>query len=276
MSTPKRPFSLRLHASVALVALALSAPPALAQLTDLSDEPLAQPASNIKPNVMMILDDSGSMREQYTPDYLGSLFGSAEELCFDSKDSDGDIDSNLLDCEVGDPPMMSPQVNYQYYNPEIRYLPAVNFDGTSRPNMDAVQTSNWTKVPTDNVSTPGKNTFRVNILAMNVGGNAETTSNLISKYPDRAFCTAKGDDHNNASNYPSKCRLNSQYSYPNQTAATTSSTSTARPTTTACCRRNTAPTRRSPTAARRSPPPIRCPRRCASAATRRSPTARAS
>ena len=216
MSTLKRPFSLRLHGCAALVALALAAPAALAQVTDISDEPLAQPATNIKPNVVMILDDSGSMREQYTPDYLGSLFGSAEELCFDSKDSDGDIDANLLDCEVGDPPMMSSQVNYQYYNPQIRYLPAVNYDGTSRPNMDAVATSNWTKVPTDNVSSPGKNTFRVSIMAMNNGGNAETTTDLTTKWPDRAFCTAKGDDHKNTANYPSKCRLNSQYSYPNQ------------------------------------------------------------
>jgi len=216
MSTPKRPFLLRLHGSVALLALALAAPSALAQLTDLSDEPLAQPASNIKPNVMMILDDSGSMREQYTPDYLGRLFGSAEELCFDSKDSDGDIDSNLLDCEVGDPPMMSPQVNYQYYNPEIRYIPAVNFDGTQRPNMDSVATANWTKVPTDNVSTAGKNTFRVSIMAMNDGGNAETFTNLTNKWPDRAFCVNKGDDHTNPSNYPTNCRLNAQYSYPNQ------------------------------------------------------------
>ncbi|MEJ2175695.1 MAG: hypothetical protein P8Y76_12510, partial [bacterium] len=74
--------------------LALAAPAALAQ-TDLADQPLAQPAANIKPNVVLILDDSGSMRQQYTPDYLGSYFGSAEELCFDSKDSGGSINANL-------------------------------------------------------------------------------------------------------------------------------------------------------------------------------------
>ena len=82
--------------------------------------------------------------------------------------------------------------------------------------MDAAATANWTKVPTDNVSTPGNDQFRVNLLAMNTGGNAETTTNLVGKFPDRAWCKTSGTDHNNASNYPNNCRLNSQYSYPNE------------------------------------------------------------
>ena len=219
MSTPKRISALRLPnpaALAALVALALAAPAALAQKTDISDQPLAQPASNVKPNVMLILDDSGSMRQQYTPDYLGSLFGSAEELCFDSKDSGGSIGSTLQDCEVGDPPMMSPEINYQYYNPEIRYHPAVDALGASKGDMNAAATANWTKVPTDNVSTPGFDTFRVNLLAMNAGGNAETTSNLVAKYPDRAWCTSSSDDESNTANFPGKCRLNSAYTYPTE------------------------------------------------------------
>ena len=211
MRTHKRPILLPL---ATLVASALAAQLALAQ-TDIADQPLAQPASNIQPNVVLILDDSGSMRQQYTPDYMGSLFGGAEEMCFDSKDSGGSIGSSLEDCEVGDPPMMSPQVNYQYYSPEIRYFPAVNADGSSKGDMDAAATANWTAVPTDNVTTPGNNTFRVSLLAMNNGGNSETTTNLVTKFPDRAWCSATGDDENNAANYPSKCRLNSQYSYPN-------------------------------------------------------------
>jgi len=213
MSTLKRLSSLPL---ATFVVLALAAPAALAQ-TDLSDEPLAQPASNIKPNVVLLLDDSGSMRQQYTPDYLGSYFGSAEELCFDSKDTGGTIGANLQDCEVGDPPMMSPEVNYQYYNPEIRYFPAVNADGTSRGDMDATATMNWTAVPTDNVTTAGNNTFRVNILTMNGAGDgsAETTTNLVTGWPDRAWCSSSGANENDPASYPGSCRLNSQYTYPN-------------------------------------------------------------
>jgi len=212
MSNPKPRFR---KTFLALVAAALSAPAMTLAQTDISTEPLAQPASNVKPNIVVILDDSGSMREQYTPDYMGSLFGNAEELCFDSRDSGGSIGSTLEDCEVGDPPMMSPEVNYQYYNPEIRYYPAVNWDTSSRGDMNAAATSNWTAVPTDNVTTAGNNTFRVGILAMNNGGNAQTTSNLVSSFPDRAWCTSQSDNESNASNYPTNCRLNSQYTYPN-------------------------------------------------------------
>jgi len=211
MSTPKRPANLRF---ATLLAMSLAAPLALAQ-TDISDQPLATPAANVQPNVMLILDDSGSMRQQYTPDYLGSLFGSAEELCFDSKDTGGTIGSNLQDCEVGDPPMMSPEVNYQYYNPEIRYFPAVNADGSSKGDMNRSATTAWTLVPTDNVTTAGNNTFRVSLKAMNTGGNAETTTNLVANFPDRAWCTSSGDNENDPASYPDKCRLNSQYSYPN-------------------------------------------------------------
>ena len=115
----------------------LIALPAHAQLTEIYNEPLAQPASSIKPNIMLILDDSGSMQQQYTPDYLGRNGGGRNRLCFDSND-DGDGITTLLDnCEPGDPPLMTPQINTQYYNPEIRYDPAVNFDGTSRPPMNA-------------------------------------------------------------------------------------------------------------------------------------------
>jgi type IV pilus assembly protein PilY1 len=205
----------------AAVALVLGAPSAtLAQLTDIASEPLSQPASNVKPNIMLILDDSGSMRQQYTPDYMGSLFGGAEEMCFDSADG-GSISSTLEDCEVGDPPMMSPEVNYQYYNPEIRYFPALNFDGSSKGDMNAAATANWTAVPTDNVTTAGNNTFRVNIHEMNGNGSSETTSNLVTGWPDRAWCSSTGDDQTNPLSFlpapagTGLCRLNSQYNYPN-------------------------------------------------------------
>ena len=98
--------------------------------TDIASQPLAQPASNVPPNIMLILDDSGSMIQQYTPDYLGRHFGGSNRLCLDSKDDNGSIDTNLDNCEAGDPPLMTPDLNTQYYNPEIRYFPAVNYDGS--------------------------------------------------------------------------------------------------------------------------------------------------
>src|SRR5690349_16907738 len=115
---------------LAIVA-ALAVPLASAQVTDISNEPLAQPAATVKPNIMLILDDSGSMTQQYTPDYLGRKFGGSNPLCFDTKDTSGNITGSLSNCEAGDVPIMSPDVNTQYYSPEIRYYPAVNFDGTA-------------------------------------------------------------------------------------------------------------------------------------------------
>jgi type IV pilus assembly protein PilY1 len=190
----------------------LIALPAHAQLTEIYNEPLAQPASSIKPNIMLILDDSGSMAQQYTPDYLGRNGGGRNRLCFDSND-DGDGITTLLDnCEPGDPPLMTPQINTQYYNPEIRYDPAVNFDGTSRTQMNAANTSNWTAVPTDGVSPVGLDRFRRDTLDMATtsSSTAVATVNLVSNYPDRAWCKNSTDTPTDATN----CRVNSAYSYP--------------------------------------------------------------
>ena len=182
--------------------------------TDIFNEPLAQPASNVKPNIMLLYDDSGSMREQYTPDYIGRYFGGSNALCYDSADG-GSISSTLENCQAGDPPLMSPDFNFQYYNPEIRYFPAVNADGTAKPSMNSANTSNWTAVPTDNVSSSTVNTFRRNTLDMNGGGSQVDTANLASQYPDRAWCNSQSANHLNSANYPATCRLNSNYTYPN-------------------------------------------------------------
>jgi len=100
----------------------------LAGSTDIASEPvnLALPA---KPNLMMLLDDSGSMLYMYTPDYVAVGIADAAEY----KHCLGSAEQGLQTrqgCWVGDPPVMSPDFNTQYYNPEIRYLPAVISDGT--------------------------------------------------------------------------------------------------------------------------------------------------
>jgi type IV pilus assembly protein PilY1 len=189
--------------------------PLHAQLTDIHYEPLAQPAASVKPNVMLILDDSGSMEEQYTPDYLGRRFGGSNALCFDSgDDSSGSINTALDNCEPGDTPLMTPEINTQYYNPEIRYFPAVNYDGTSKPSMTSAYTTGWTAVPTDGVSPAGVTTYQNDTRDMVVDtGTTVATANLVSNYPDRVWCTSQGADVNNNS----VCKTNSAYSYPDFT-----------------------------------------------------------
>ena len=195
-------------AGAAAVLLAL---PAHAQVTDINNEPLAQPASSVKPNVMLILDDSGSMEQQYTPDYLGRRFGGGNALCFDARDDDGSITTSLDNCEPGDPPLMSPEINTQYYNPEIRYFPAVDFDGTARSSMNSANTAAWTKVPTDGVSPAGVDTFRNDTFDMVTNtGTTVSLVNLVGGYPDRVWCKNQSDANSDTVN----CKTNNSYSYP--------------------------------------------------------------
>src|SRR3989442_14628461 len=98
MSHPPLLFNrtLALAASAALAfSEALNAAP-----TEISTEPLAQPAVSVKPNIMLILDDSDGMRRQYAPDHLGRLGGGSNPFCFDSGDDDaGAITGALDNCE---------------------------------------------------------------------------------------------------------------------------------------------------------------------------------
>ena len=194
----------------------LSAPgPLAAAPTQIADEPLALPTSSVKPNVMLILDDSGSMEQQYTPDFLGRRFGGSNALCFDSADG-GLITSTLENCEASDPPLMTPDFNTQYYSPEIRYFPAVNFDGSSKPSMISANTTAWTAVPTDAVSSAGVTTYQNDTLDLVFNtGTTVVTANLAAGYPDRAWCATQAADHTNPANFPGVCRLNSAYTYPN-------------------------------------------------------------
>ncbi len=229
--TPFQPLMKRVLAYALSAAIMLPAP-LYAAATDISQQPLAQPAANVKPNLMLLFDDSGSMKQQYTPDYLGRYFGGSNRLCFDSKDTSANITDGLVNCEAGDVPLMTPDINTQYYNPEIRYLPAVNYDGTPKTDMSAANTSNWTLVPNDGVSSV--TTFRKTVFDMNASGESSTTNaNLVSGYPDRLWCYAQGDTAASlftAANQTAdpnhitpamvgtpKCRVNSDYSYPNDT-----------------------------------------------------------
>jgi hypothetical protein len=209
---------------------------ASAQVTDIAQEPLGQPASNTPPNVMVLYDDSLSMRNQSTPDYIGRYFDSdTNRLCFDSKDSSGNISGSLINCQQGDPPVMSPDINTQYYNPTIRYQPALNYDGSEKISMTCANTGGtsatttvttgadtvsytyctggWTDVPTDNVSLAAVTTFKNSVANMMDNGSiaGSTASENLTQFPDRVWCTTNADSPSNAT----LCRQNSSWDYPN-------------------------------------------------------------
>ena len=104
-----------INASLRFLALWVAAMPiVLAAEVDLADKPLASGTSGeVKPNVMIILDDSGSMSFSYMPDDAVKFHG-----------------------KYG---YMSSQCNGVYYNPDVVYKPPVDVVGNPFP--DAVFTA---------------------------------------------------------------------------------------------------------------------------------------
>jgi type IV pilus assembly protein PilY1 len=114
MSTTRTP-RIKLHAGLkssaigAALAVLFAQGPAQAATTDLANAPLASGAAvQIKPNMMFILDGSGSMGSLFLPDSVG-----------------GD------ESKVG---FKNSQCNYSYYNPGVTYLPPKQADGTDFAN----------------------------------------------------------------------------------------------------------------------------------------------
>ena len=194
-------------------------------VTDIASGPLAQPATSVKPNILLIMDDSGSMARQFTPDYVSSNTNAGTVAnCMNSRDLNNPPTATPQDCYAGDPPAMSPDFNTQYYNPQIRYYPALNYDGSSKGDMTASATTNWTAVPTDNVSTSGDNSARKRLHTGSLSSttadgtdwdtgapaSAVTTFNLVSDFPDRVWCNSAGASATDTS----VCKTNSAYTYP--------------------------------------------------------------
>jgi type IV pilus assembly protein PilY1 len=154
----------------------LVACPAYAQPTDIASQPMTYSmASQVKPNVMFILDDSGSMASRFMPEEV------ANTRVDKSRCNNSSCSSTTTDGIEGNPPWYSPQFNSLYYNPQITYFPAVNADGTQRTSYG----SPWTAVP--------RNAFV-----------AAGTINLVSGYPELVYCRNSDDDPYDTTN----CRRN--------------------------------------------------------------------
>ena len=100
--------SRQLQAAIPALAMLGAALGAHAAATDIASGPLGQPATSVKPNVLLILDDSGSMSLQYTPDNIPSCL-SSRDLGFAAVPP-----VNPLSCLSFEPPSRSAQLNTQY------------------------------------------------------------------------------------------------------------------------------------------------------------------
>lgn len=119
--------------TAALLAAILTLPaPAGASETDLAPAPLGTaPSVSVLPNLMFILDDSGSMARDFMPDQVDD--GNTCKQCRSDKNSCKVPDTG---CKVGYPPFYAAQFNTLYYNPQITYSPGVDELGVSLGNAN--------------------------------------------------------------------------------------------------------------------------------------------
>lgn len=167
-----------------LVLLAIPGWAAQAALTDLSDTPLVNDAGLVvRPNMMFVLDNSGSMDFNYMPDYVG-YFGS-DNKC---RNSGGKVNNTSRSCygtrddggamtQGGDPPTFSYLFNTIYYNPNIQYTPPVNPCNTAQ------------KLPS--MTNPAS--VRVQGHTLDASCNqTSATVDLANDFPELIYC---GDDY---------------------------------------------------------------------------------
>src|SRR5258707_2049662 len=99
----------------AAFALGLAWSPCFAQV-DIAPAPIAQASTAVvKPNLMFVLDDSGSMGSDFMPDSV------RDSYCKDA-------DNTLQDCRFGMPAYNAALFNTMYYDPAITYTPPTKYD----------------------------------------------------------------------------------------------------------------------------------------------------
>jgi type IV pilus assembly protein PilY1 len=156
-----------------LLSLQIGLPlPALAAPVSFSPVPLARASTPAAPNIMFILDESGSMGSAFMPDAVTdstSLPGNFA-FCWDSGDDDsGRVDLEPDACQSVDVPFRAAEVNGMYYNPAVTYTPGVTAAGVSK----GAQTT-FTAVQTDPYLSPA------------------SVTNLITGYRENQWCDVLG------------------------------------------------------------------------------------
>ncbi len=157
---------MKLIIRVAAIVLMAAGTTAQAELTDIANNPLTNSVSSqVKPNIMFIVDDSGSMASRFMPEEVD---GARVDKARCSNSSCSSTTTNGIE---GNPPWYASQFNTIYYNPKVTYFPAINADGTLKTSFG----SPWTSV-------------RVN------GFVGATNINLVSGYPEIVYCQTSTDD----------------------------------------------------------------------------------
>jgi type IV pilus assembly protein PilY1 len=184
---------------LAALLLVLPATMVVATPTDIANAPLVTAApTQIRPNLMFILDDSGSMSWDYMPDWVNGHEGTISGLHFcraSAATATGSGNWNGRCCRNGtegqtclvgagavnsgvyanrrpEPPFLSSDFNGSAYNPATTYLPPRDANGVPWPSQTAAHTSNWTNVRNDAF-----------------GVQSTHSINLTTQFPDSEWCT---------------------------------------------------------------------------------------
>ncbi|MDP2247589.1 MAG: PilC/PilY family type IV pilus protein [Nitrosomonadales bacterium] len=173
-----------------LGSLMLSGPTRAAGVTtplDMATIPLANsPTVTIQPNLLFVLDDSGSMEWNFMPDQFGYNLSSQDQRKCRKYYREGSSSTRVTQCsggnsngmgDGGDPPIYSYRINTVYYNPGVYYEPPVNPCNFS---AHLPSQTNWSSVRTDG-------------LKIDASCNQTTgTTNLVTQYPERVYCDVHG------------------------------------------------------------------------------------
>lgn len=237
MQQPKRFLASTTATAAAVAALLGSAGAALGALMDISQSPLASSSDvSVLPNVMFLLDDSGSMEFDMLPDYAERSVGGSERRYMDTVGvckpkgitvTGFNAGRPSTHCDRVDPPFGAAQHNGQYYNPAFTYSPPVNFDGTKFPNATnpakcdpytpGYTCDKWYSIASDyynngaicagsDPNNTGCGTNRQDYSNPNVKQwfGTGSTFDVDNQWPEIVYCTSSGGDVNNID----QCRRN--------------------------------------------------------------------
>jgi len=165
--TPFATFFYRLAKAVVVSTCILGADVSFADNVRLVDKPLVDSTqSDVLPNLMYILDNSGSMLRNFTPDWIVNNYATPTDAA----------PFFTIGHTRSPEYSMNAVVNTQYYNPSIRYTPAINFDGSSRGEQ-----TTWTSVRNDNFNVQNTITGQLGSTT-NLVGNASYFSYVAGEH----------------------------------------------------------------------------------------------
>lgn len=155
----------------------------------IASAPLAFSVSSVvRPNIMYVLDDSGSMAWDYTPDYVNDSTSSSSRttgLCWGTSSgtrggTPNDTNAASQCTNFYQVPYSTGDVNFQFYDPTVRYAPPLRADSTSYANAST------TAAPNDGFGLSG------GTLNLTTGWTHEVWCNSSTAAPSSADPTAGG------------------------------------------------------------------------------------